>query len=78
MLLVDPTPASTAASRTRQLAATGKLQPSAGENTADAVAVDIDLVSQSGEKMPAAPLTVTTFNHNVLPDFVFNLILFFF
>lgn len=74
MLLVDPTPAFTAASRSRQLAATGKLQPSVGENTADAAAaaaaaVGIDSVSQSGEKTLAAPLAVTTFSHNVWPDF---------
>lgn len=58
MLLVDPTPAFTAASRSRQLAATGKLQPSVGENTADAAAaVGIDSVSQSGEKTLAARLS---------------------
>lgn len=62
MLLVDPTPASTAASRRSQLAATGKLQPSMGENTADA-AVGID----------SAPLAVTTFSHNVSPNFCFLL-----
>lgn len=70
---MDPTPAFTAASRSRQLAATGKLQPSVGENTADAavaVAVGIDSVSQSGEKTVAVPLAVTTFSHNVWPYFL--------
>lgn len=75
MLLVDPTPAFTAASSSRQLAATGKLQPSVGENTADAAAaaaaVGIDSVSQSGEKTLSAPLAVTTFSHNVWPDILF-------
>lgn len=73
MLLVDPTPAPAAASRSRELAAAGKLQPSVGENTADvaATAVGIDLVSQSGENTLAAPLAVTTFSHNVWLDFLF-------